>query len=254
MSNRITYSCTALMGTNKTGILKPDTEGYYPLVLGALNVFNSAGAYYPLGPAKEVFEESGALMRRIRSGCLKGENGHPKRRPGMTDREYLERILTIEETNVCSFFKEVTIVDGVKDPQGNSVVAVIGQTKPSGVAGPALKESLEDKNQNVCFSVRSITDDEVVGGRRIKNLRLIVTWDWVTEPGIAAANKFSAPTLEHLTELTFNLDQVRAIESKYKNSPLGLESSPLVVSALDIEEAMGWKHGSIGAKRRVNNW
>ena len=29
------YSCTALVGSNKTGVLKPDADGYYTVVLGA---------------------------------------------------------------------------------------------------------------------------------------------------------------------------------------------------------------------------
>ena len=54
----INYSCTALVGSNKSGVLKPDADGYYTVVLGALNFFNSAGHYYPLEPAEKLFADS----------------------------------------------------------------------------------------------------------------------------------------------------------------------------------------------------
>ena len=58
MSNRATYSCTALLGTNKAGVLKPDAEGYYTVVLGALNFYNSAGDFYPYESAKKNYSVS----------------------------------------------------------------------------------------------------------------------------------------------------------------------------------------------------
>ena len=41
--NSVKYSCTSLAGVNKVGNLKKTEDGYYPLVVGALDVFNSAG-------------------------------------------------------------------------------------------------------------------------------------------------------------------------------------------------------------------
>lgn len=254
MANRATYACTALLGTNKTGVIKPIDGGYYPLVLGAFNVYNSAGAFYPLAPAKEVMESSGSLQRRIRNGALRAELGHPKKLPGMSDRQFLERVLSIYEDNVCAHIRSVTLLDGVKDPNGNSTVAVLGDVLPSGPHADVLKASLENPSENVCFSVRSLTDDETIGGRTFKHMRTIITWDYVNEPGIAVANKFSAPTLEMLSELSFNLEQLRALDSR-PHTGVSMESSPRVISASEVEEAFGWRSGILAASsKRSLRW
>ena len=52
------YACTALVGTNKTGKLPKDENGYYTVIPGALDVFNGNGAYYPFETGKHIFEES----------------------------------------------------------------------------------------------------------------------------------------------------------------------------------------------------
>ena len=95
------FACTALLGTNKAGILKPDASGYYTLVLGALNIFNNGGAYYPYGEsAQMLFKESSSFIRRINNGALRGEYGHPRMLPGMSMRDYMSRITDIMEDKV----------------------------------------------------------------------------------------------------------------------------------------------------------
>ena len=49
MANLV-YQNTTLVGSTKTGMLKPDANGYYELVLGAFDYHNSSGAFYPLDP------------------------------------------------------------------------------------------------------------------------------------------------------------------------------------------------------------
>lgn len=244
--NKVSYSCTALMGTNKAGVLKPDEAGYYPLILGGLDVFNSAGAFYPLGPAKELFDSSSTLQRRIRSGNLRGEYGHPKIN-GMNSREFMSRVLEIREENVCCHIREVTLLDGVKDRNGRASVAIMGWVKPSGPMGNPLGESLENRHENVCFSIRSLTVDEYVRGVLTKTLKTVVTWDYVNEPGIAIANKYDAPTLEHLNELVVTPTMLAGIREQQRVcSGMGLESGS-VISAAEIEETLGWRRGSISA-------
>lgn len=248
MNNLATYSCTALMGTNKMGIIKPDSDGYYEMVLGGLDVNNSVGAFYPLAPAKELFEASSSLQRRISNGSLKGEYGHPKKIPGMSDRDFLARIMELRESELCCHFKEVSIVPNVKDKDGRSTVAIIGKVIPSGPHGPALQKSLENRHENVCFSIRSLTLDEYVGGRLIKTLKNIITWDYVNEPGIAIANKYCAPTLENLHEVAFTPEVLNSVKEEHaKMRGLGMESG-IIVSADEIEKSLGWKAGTISAR------
>jgi outer membrane protein assembly factor BamD len=54
--NSVRFACTSLVGTNKTGMLRKDADGYYEVVVGALNVFNSAGEYYVYEKARQLFE------------------------------------------------------------------------------------------------------------------------------------------------------------------------------------------------------
>lgn len=237
-NNKVKFTCTALVGTNKIGVLKPDDDGYYSVVLGALNAFNSVGALYPLASAKALFEESSDLMRRISEGNCKCELGHPKPLPGQSTREFLQRILTIEETRVCAHIKEVWLEEGIKDRQGRSVVAIMGKIKPSGPYGEALKESLDNKHENVCFSIRSLTMDTMnPAGYLQKDLRRIITWDVVTEPGLSACHKYNAPSLESLQETVVLPSHLDSMENYYKKTGTGMESIDVIKS---IRKSLGW--------------
>lgn len=231
MSNRATYSCTALLGTNKAGVLKPDAEGYYTVVLGALNFYNSAGDFYPYESAKELFSESSSLMRRIKNGACRAEYGHPKLQPGMSQRDFLARILSIHEDKVCAHIKEVILDDkSVKDVDGKPVMAIIGKVKPCGPYGAVLKESLDNPSENVCFSIRSLTKDVYDGIVNKKNLLQIICWDYVNEPGISVANKYQSPALEGINDKTinFSVEQLTDVRDRQLKQ-VGMESAKTVV-------------------------
>ena len=199
MSQRATFACTALLGTNKVGELKKTDDGYYIGVLGALDVFNSAGAYYPYDSAKDVFKESSSLMRRVANGALRGEYGHPKRQPNQSLREFVDRVLQIDEKNVAFHVRKVTVdFTSVKGEDGRPVIALIGEIKPAGPYAHVLEKQLENPSENVCFSIRSLTDDTFVAGKLYKHIRTVVTWDYVNEPGISVATKWKSPALEGL--------------------------------------------------------
>lgn len=235
---RVVYGCTALVGTNKTGKLSPDSDGYYELVLGGLDCYNSGGAFYPLSTARALFEASSTLMRRIESGACRGEYGHPKKDPSQSMTSFLQRVSTIYEDNVCCHFKDVRIEqNAVKDKDGNRVVAVVGRVKPSGPKGEFLRASLESKDENVCFSVRSLTDDRVEGGRLVKNIRSIITWDYVNEPGIAVAKKWHAPSLESFDEASFSRQMVENLGEATQG--VGMESVNEIAKTIFVD--FGWK-------------
>ncbi len=240
---RATFTCTALLGTNKAGILKPDADGYYQVVLGALDIFNSGGAYYPYESAKQLFMESSSLMRRIANGALRGEYGHPRPLPGQTMRDFMSRVLDIYEPNVCCHIRKVTIdASGrVKDDKGRPVIAILGEIKPCGPMGPALKESLDNPSENVCFSIRSITCDTMVNGVVHKHLKTIVTWDYVNEPGLSPAKKWHAPALESIVPDTpFIPEHLLAVKTQHERTGVSLESHG-GLSAETVMEELGWK-------------
>lgn len=224
----IVYGCTALAGTNKVGDLKKNADGYYEMVLGALAAYNSAGAYYELDESKKLFEGSSELMRRINNGALRGEVGHPRYQEGMSERAWFNRVNDIYEPNCCCHFAEVHLsYDTMRDKQGRPLVAVIGLVKPSGANERFLERQLDNPKENVCFSVRSFTNDIPQGGRIVKYVRKIVTWDNVNEPGISVANKYSVPSLESISdseEFAFQMSTIQQIASEEQTSGVSLES------------------------------
>lgn len=247
-SNNVTYSCTALVGTNKAGIMRPDADGYYnDVVLGALNVFNSGGRYYPYNEqAKRIFDQSSAFMRRVADGALRGECGHPKRLPGMSMQDFLSRVLEIRETNICSHYRRVTLdFDNIQDKNGNKIIAIMGDVKPSGPCGPALEAAFQNPHENVCFSIRSVTNDSLVGNVVNKSFKQVVTFDWVNEPGIAVARKWFNPSLESYEEQTFTRRQLELVVDNTRlqaSQGLGMESQMNLINELMHE--LGWDRSS----------
>jgi hypothetical protein len=234
--NSVRFSCTSLAGVNKVGNLKKTAEGYYPLVVGALNVFNSAGQLYVYDQAKSLFEQSSQLMRRVQRGALRGEYGHPKFLPGMTAEQFAHRCLSIYEENTCCHHKDN--FDNVKDENGKPVIAIISQVCPSGPFGPALQKQLDNKNENVCFSIRAFTDDYREGGVTKRILKTVVTWDYVNEPGISAAEKFKSPALEEHGERMFSRGELE--RSVFTAPAYGMATESVVLSANELFSSLGW--------------
>lgn len=256
-SQAASYSCTALKGTNKRGILRPDKDGYYTLVVGALDFYNSAGAFYPLAPAAHLFESSSSFQRRIAAGCLKGECGHPRPAPGSTVREFMSRVMDIYEPNVCCHFRRVWLDDqSVKDKNGKPVVAIMAEVKPAGPMGPALQEALDNPDENVCFSIRSITNDYMRGGTLIKPIKTIVGFDWVTEPGIYVATRWNAPGLESLNlydDVEFTKNHLQVIMQEQRRLGSGLESNGGLTAELLMRE-LGWDDAITSSRPAAHRW
>jgi hypothetical protein len=169
----VSFGCTALVGTNKRGTLKCDADGYYPVVMGALNTYNSAGQYYPLGPAQSLFQSSSAFMRRVATGNLRGECGHPRKQVGETDRDFAVRLNDVYEPNVSHHIRRVWLEDGHRDEAGRPIVLIMGEVRPCGPRGPALKDALDNRFEDVCFSIRAFTFDQPICGVWQKQLRQI---------------------------------------------------------------------------------
>lgn len=194
---RIIYQCNVLQGINKVGDLKKLDNGYFEVRLGALGAFNSAGWLYSEPEGRRLIEGSAGLMRMVDSGRLRGECGHPRFRPGMSQLEWFGRVNDIFEPNVCVHIRRIRLEPGV-DEKGRAVTMVIGEVKSSGKESQWLDKQLENRDEDVCFSIRSFTDDRVVNGVKTKLLKRIVTWDTVNEPGIAKSSKYGTASLESL--------------------------------------------------------
>lgn len=198
----VKFTGTVYEDKNKKGILTPDSDGYYEVVVGGLNTYNSAGEYYTADGAVELFENSSQFMRRVKNCALYSELGHPKKLPGMTNDQFYYRVISIEETNICGHFSDIWLdFDfGKKNPELNNpdLIAIMAKVKPAGARFQALELALSNPKQNAAFSIRGITDNKYVRGRMERRLTNIITFDHVTEPGIGIADKHMAPSLEHL--------------------------------------------------------
>lgn len=237
--DNVIYSCTSLKGSNKAGKLAPDANGYYPVVLGAFDFKNSSGENYPFNSAKQLFEKSSSLMRRIRNGQCHGELGHPRKEIGMSYSDYIQRILEIHEDKISHHIRSIRVdTNGVKDEFGKPVIAVIGEVCPSGPHGAILKESMENPDENVCFSVRSLVRQTVEMGVVQKHIKVLITWDNVTQPGISVANKYSCPSLETIDEeYVVTEDIVNNIGNS--NQDVSIEGSGMNIAMVKSE--LGWQ-------------
>ena len=196
----VKFTATRLASTGKKGVLKPDENGYYTMPVGGLNAFNSVGDYYTLEGARELFSSSSLFMKRVQNGALKAEVGHPQMEKGQSMDDYIDRILRIDDNNVCGHFSEIWLDEGFgkkypeyKNPQ---LCAIMAKVKPSGLKAKVLTDMFEDPLQNPCFSIRALTRDYFNRGQKFRVLNTIVTFDQVNMPGISHATKWSSPALE----------------------------------------------------------
>lgn len=228
------------LGYNKVGNLKIGSDGYCKMVIGALNMFNSANMYYDYEASKEIFEQSSELMRRVQNKSLRGELGHPRREPGMTELDYRRRLLEIRETNICCHFRSIELdFNNYKDANGNTVVAILAEVAPSGPHAHVLERAMKNKDENVCFSIRSFTHDWIEGGVIKRKIVKVSTFDMVNEPGISIANKFESPALEdkNLSVLSHG-DLIILNKEITTNHQLGLEDNVLPIE--DVFDKVGW--------------
>ncbi len=226
MGASIKYACTALKGMNKKGELKPDEDGYYYLCLGAMNFYNSQGIFYDWEGSKHLFEKSETFQRRINDGCVYAERDHPAWLDTMSFEAYVRRIKKIEMSNSAAHIREIEIKHEGNDEKGRPIMVIYGWVRPDTETemGRSLEAALKNKHQNVCFSIRSLCEDELVNGQVIRVLTEIITFDWVVEPGISLAKKWNSPALE--SEIDIPIDVIkRAIAMNDERAKLGLESA-----------------------------
>jgi len=210
MGNKIVFSTVKSTTDNRT--LEKDDKGYYFVTLGALNVINSAGEFYTADDVRNMFTDNNStLMRRLKTGALRGEVGHPKFVPGMTRDQFLARNLKIYEENVCVHIRELVLEESNIDsgvPGKGNVILVKGWVKPSGPKGDFLQKALDNPEENVAFSVRCLTKNTFVNGIVIKKIVQLITYDYVNEPGIKYATKWKELSIESMDSIVMDLDDI----------------------------------------------
>lgn len=257
----VKFTETIFSSKGKIGKLTPDSDGYYSMILGALNVYNSVGEYYTAKDTLDLFESSSTLMRKIKNGALYGEVGHPVKETGMSHESYYNRIMRIADDNVCAHISEISLdfKYGEKFPEYKSpeMIAIIGKVKPAGPKANALQLALENNKQNAAFSVRGITKNKYKNGRVDRALTNIITWDHVTEPGISAACKANSPSLESYISTESFLNEISSVAIdkdiltkvlKNNIADISLESNRSMYA--DILKAIS----NNNAKNKLSNW
>lgn len=233
----IHYQSTILRGTTKVGKITCGADGYYDVLAGGFDAYNSTGAFYDWASAKSQFDKSSHFMRRVNSAALFGEDGHPIRIPGMTDEEWITRILTIHPDRKSHHIKEIELDATLfKNKDGKPIQAVWLRLKPTGARAQVVADSLENENINTAFSIRCLTRDFVhpYTAIKIKHMIQIATFDHVDEPGIDIATKFNNPSLEmrdvDSTTDIFTRDKIVSTIDYVRRTYGGMESNSIVGS------------------------
>ena len=235
--NTVRYGCTMLAGTDKLGIIKPIDDGYYRVPVGAYNAYNNMGMFYDLNSAMQQFQEGSALMRQLRKGVLHGEYTHPEKDRDMSEQDYIRRIRKVDSKFESHHIRNIELIPNQKDEKGRPITLVVLELKPSGPYGPTLEAKLNNRHENVYFSVRSLTMDDNIRG--IKYTREIVTWDYVNEGGIYSANKFNSPGLEEFGSVEVTQDYLLNLASEQKRlRSLGLEDNS--TNYQQLLDDLGW--------------
>lgn len=232
----VSFVSTALLGTNKVGNLKPDSQGYYEVVLGGFETANMHGHYYSWEQqTKNLFEESSQFMRQIKNGNLFGEYGHPKRQPAENIMDFLKRCVIVNEDRQAFHIRKVSINErDVKDSSGKAIVAVLGEIKPMGPYGSYLKEILDTPSANCCFSVRAQTDDrDLPNGKESRSVKQIITWDYVGDPGVATSTKYKSPKLESFYDEFVDYEVLKQLRKEVSSSGMLKMESACVEKAID---------------------
>jgi len=192
---RISRTCTPL------------DNGYFRVLGGALGAKNSEGRYYKVNNAVvSLFSVSSSLMRRVKSAALFAEVNHPKREPGQTDEEFMDRWCDLDKRFECGHIRKVELESKARMVEGQAkpIFPVWIEIKPQGPYGEALLENLTNKEVNVAFSVRTISKrGQDIDGTLIRLLLAVITYDWVNEPGINVATQATTGLLkgESITEI-----------------------------------------------------
>lgn len=253
--SKMLFSATKLPMLKKQGKITPDADGYYELVVGGLNTHNNTGAwYYTVEGCRELFGPGSLLHRRIANGCLRAEVNHPKQKPGESEEAFIGRMLDIDRDNVCAHFKEIWLDEnyGKNNPVYNNpgLIAIMAKVKPSEPKGNMLKESLENPNENVCFSIRALADEGYQRGKRIRILKEIIAIDLVNEAGVLIATKWDSPA----TEAIDNSASMRVTQEMLKriseSSKVGVATESSVEAATYLQQ----KHFVSTQKPIYNKW
>ena len=203
---KIQYTPYNVSAPTKSGVMKPDAQGRYTVVFGGLNTFNASGIWFTLEESDKMFSSSSAFQKNIAEGTISSENGHPVRPPGMEDEAWVERFLGLEEARFTNTVEKVWL-----DPDyakkfndkriDKNTVVIMGLVKPAGELKHIIEDIIKNPNQNLCFSIRCITDTYTRNSVKVKVIRGVITFDLVYSGGLIFSKKSFHPSTESISEM-----------------------------------------------------
>lgn len=189
-----------LKSRNKVGKLPQDENGYYHMTLALFDTKNHGGIFYPMTDLiSDYFRPNSSLMVTAKENNLRSEIEHPKFEPGMTKGQYLNRLRTIDLKLACNHIKRLELTN-TKDHRGNDCVAVTGWIKPSGYKPEVLTGMLNNPDENVSYSLRSVVKEGIVKGIHTRYVTEICTFDLVNQGGHLKASKYRTDGLESIAD------------------------------------------------------
>lgn len=240
------YRALFYIGTDQKE-LQHDANGYYRCIVGAFDVKSRNGQYYPLtDTVKNIFVDSSAFMRNVHEGNCRGELDHPVIF-GLGIMEVLDRLARMDSARICVHYKHFEL-EVSKDEFGKSIVLVYAWLRPEPPYGNVIQHRLDNRDENLNFSVRSYTMESVQRGIKIKEITAIVTYDAVNNSGMKVTNKWDtisadegAVGLEDVRDSTIiftDVDLSRTITYHTGQRIAGLESD--LSRLVHVRDAMGW--------------
>ena len=213
LPSNLKFACSILKNIDGHEIkaLKPDADGCYPVVLGALGGPTRNLVMYDPESVLQAMGPDTKFNISLQNGYLFGELGHPdiygKGPNGMDD---IRRLLTIREDKVSHLFTEIHIDEKPIMVDGSLGYPIRAKVKPMGPYGEVLRKSLEDPMCNTAFSIRTLCrpmagDDKRYTYRKVETL---VTFDAVCAPGYALAAKRYVPGVESFSEIDVSREEL----------------------------------------------
>ena len=146
-------------------------------------------------------------------------------------------------------------MDKLRDENGQEVVVVYGLVKPSGPYAESLERSLANPEENVAYSVRTFCQSTIYRGKLAKLVTDVLTYDYVTEPGIRMANQFKGLSLEHMALSTLGRDiQFTEADFDIKSSELITMESEMIQNIRMIRDNQGWHRVSVNEGITSSHW
>ena len=179
--------------TNVNGDVETREDGAFKVILGSLNSFNVHNELYAATGMEELLTVGGyhSFASKLKRKTIKGESRHPFREPGMTDTEFVNRNLIVDNTTASHHILEIMLEQTTEvEKPGTNVILIWAWIKPTdNDLGRSLKADLLDKSVNVCFSIRCFSVLRVIDGIPTRIITSIMTWDWVDNPGMPRSAK-----------------------------------------------------------------